>query len=162
MAQMLVDDQWVLGGGGEQGGIDQELLKLGPELLDRYGKDFAAAWNDILDQTEIQGDADGQAALSRAVRCLRRPSSPIDRLFTAIADETALTRDLGSGSEADTGTARNQPQDTADFAKGLARIGMQIAQRQIAKPGRHGGRAARRASIPAPTSRRSSGRSRLW
>ncbi|WP_292332518.1 type VI secretion system membrane subunit TssM, partial [Mesorhizobium sp.] len=28
IAQMLVDDRWVLGGGGEQGGIDQDLPKL--------------------------------------------------------------------------------------------------------------------------------------
>ncbi|RVA63114.1 type VI secretion system membrane subunit TssM, partial [Mesorhizobium sp. M7A.F.Ca.CA.001.08.2.1] len=45
IAQMLVDEQWVLGGGGEHGDINQQLLKLGPELLDRYGKEFAAAWN---------------------------------------------------------------------------------------------------------------------
>ncbi|OWK20703.1 hypothetical protein AJ88_27055 [Mesorhizobium amorphae CCBAU 01583] len=122
---MLVDDQWVLGGGGEQGGIDQELPKLGPELLDRYGKEFAAAWNAILDQLRFKAmlkDKPNYIALSAA----SSPGSPIDRLFTAIADETALTRDPGPGSEADAGTARNQPQDAADFARGLARIGLQI------------------------------------
>ncbi|WP_192182787.1 type VI secretion system membrane subunit TssM [Mesorhizobium amorphae] len=125
MGQMLVDDQWVLGGGGEQGGIDQELPKLGPELLDRYGKEFAAAWNAILDQLRFKAmlkDKPNYIALSAA----SSPGSPIDRLFTAIADETALTRDPGPGSEADAGTARNQPQDAADFARGLARIGLQI------------------------------------
>lgn len=130
VAQMLVDDQWVLGGGGEQGGIDQELLKLGPELLDRYGKEFAAAWNAVLDELRFKAmlkDKPHYIALSAAAS----PTSPIDQLFTAIADETALTREAGSGkssgAEAEAGTVQDQPQTSADIARGLARIGIQIA-----------------------------------
>ncbi|MBZ9761243.1 type VI secretion system membrane subunit TssM [Mesorhizobium sp. CA8] len=121
IAQMLVDDQWVLGGGGEQGGIDQDLPKLGPELIDRYGKEFAAAWNGVLDQLKLRAmlkDKPQHLALS----ALAAPDSPLDQLFTAIADETALTKD--SGAEKDIGTAQ---QDPASMAKGLARIGLQIA-----------------------------------
>ncbi|MCV3207168.1 type VI secretion system membrane subunit TssM [Mesorhizobium sp. YC-39] len=127
VAQMLVDDQWVLGGGGEQGGIDQELLKLGPELLDRYGKEFAAAWNAVLDELRFKAmlkDKPHYIALSAAAS----PTSPIDQLFTAIADETALTREAGrsgaSDAEPESGAV---PQKAADIAKGLARIGIQIA-----------------------------------
>ncbi|RWN29906.1 type VI secretion system membrane subunit TssM [Mesorhizobium sp.] len=130
IAQTLVDDQWVLGGGGEQGGIDQELLKLGPELLDRYGREFAAAWNGVLDKLKFKAmlkDKPRYIALSAAAS----PTSPIDQLFTAIADETALTREAGSGngfgSEAEAGVLQNQPQNAADVARGLARIGLQIA-----------------------------------
>ncbi|MET3577123.1 type VI secretion system protein ImpL [Mesorhizobium robiniae] len=128
IAQMLVDDQWVLGGGGEQGGIDQELLKLGPELLDRYGKEFTAAWNAVLDELRFKTmlkDKPHYFALSAAAS----PTSPIDQLFTAIADETALTREAGSNraSELVSGAVQNQPQTSADIAKGLARIGIQIA-----------------------------------
>ncbi|RVB77989.1 MULTISPECIES: type VI secretion system membrane subunit TssM [unclassified Mesorhizobium] len=122
IAQMLVDDQWVLGGGGEQGGIDQELLKLGPELLERYGREFAAAWNGVLDKLKFKAmlkDKPHYIALSAAAS----PTSPIDQLFTAIADETALTR--GAGSEAD--ALQDQTQNPADVARGLARIGIQIA-----------------------------------
>ena len=96
IAQMLVDDQWVIGGGGEQGGIDQELLKLGPELLDRYGKEFAAAWNGVLDKLKFKAmlkDKPHYIALSAAAS----PTSPIEQLFEAIADETALTRDAAAG-----------------------------------------------------------------
>ncbi|TPI42916.1 type VI secretion system membrane subunit TssM [Mesorhizobium sp. B3-1-9] len=121
IAQMLVDDQWVLGGGGEQGGIDQDLPKLGPELIDRYGKEFAAAWNGVLDQLKLKAmlkDKPQYLALS----AVAAPDSPLDQLFTAIADETALTKD--SAAEGDTGTAQ---QDPASMAKGLARIGLQIA-----------------------------------
>ncbi|MDX8507938.1 type VI secretion system membrane subunit TssM [Mesorhizobium captivum] len=120
MAQMLVDDQWVLGGGGEQGGIDQDLPKLGPELIDRYGKEFASAWNGALDRLKFKAmlkDKPQYIALSAAAS----PGSPLDRLFTAIADETALTMD-STVSE----TSAPQ-QDPASMAKGLARIGLQIA-----------------------------------
>lgn len=121
IAQMLVDDQWVLGGGGEQGGIDQDLPKLGPELIDRYGKEFASAWSGALDQLKFKAmlkDKPQYIALSAAAS----PDSPLDRLFTAIADETALTKD--NAAEDNAGTAE---QDPAGMAKGLARIGLQIA-----------------------------------
>ncbi|RUX47304.1 type VI secretion system membrane subunit TssM, partial [Mesorhizobium sp. M7A.F.Ca.US.014.04.1.1] len=77
IAQMLVDEQWVLGGGGEQGDINQQLLKLGPELLDRYGKEFAAAWNGVLGQLKFKAmltDKPHYIALSAAAS----PSSPMN------------------------------------------------------------------------------------
>ncbi|RWE30782.1 MAG: type VI secretion system membrane subunit TssM [Mesorhizobium sp.] len=122
IAQMLVDDQWVLGGGGEQGGIDQDLPRLGPELIDRYGKEFASAWSGALDQLKFKAmlkDKPQYIALSAAAS----PDSPLDRLFTAIADETALTKD---NTVSDGGASAAQ-QDPAVMAKGLARIGLQIA-----------------------------------
>lgn len=122
IAQMLVDERWVLGGGGEQGGIDQDLPKLGPELVDRYGKEFAAAWKGTLDQLKFKAmlkDKPQYIALSAAAS----PDSPLDQLFTAIADETALTKD-NTASEGETGIALKDP---AGMAKGLARIGLQIA-----------------------------------
>ncbi|TJW02615.1 MAG: type VI secretion system membrane subunit TssM [Mesorhizobium sp.] len=123
IAQMLVDDRWVLGGGGEQGGIDQELLKLGPELLDRYAKEFAAAWNGVLDQLRFKAmlkDKPQYIALSAAAS----QNSPIDQLFSAIADETALTR---QSQVANTDAATAGQPDAAAIARGLARIGIQMA-----------------------------------
>ena len=115
VAQKLVDDQWVIGAGGEQGGFDQELLRLGPELLDRYGKGFAAAWNGVLDRLKFKplaADKPDYLTLSAAAS----PTSPIIQLFEAIAQETALTREPQAQ-----GT-----QDTEDRAKGLARIGIEL------------------------------------
>lgn len=121
IAQMLVDEQWVLGGGGEQGGIDQDLPKLGPELVDRYGKEFAAAWKGALDQLKFKAmlkDKPHYIALS----AVASPGSPLDQLFTAIADETALTRgSTTSGDETSSGQ-----EDLASVAKGLSRIGLQV------------------------------------
>ncbi|MGX8009539.1 type VI secretion system membrane subunit TssM [Mesorhizobium sp. ORM8.1] len=122
IAQMLVDDRWVLGGGGEQGGIDQDLRKLGSKLIDRYGKEFAAAWNGVLDQLKFKAllkDKPDYLALS----AVAAPDSPLDQLFTAIAGETALTTE----NTAAEGENSAPQQDIASMAKGLARIGLQIA-----------------------------------
>ena len=123
IAQALVDDQWVVGSGGEQGGFDQELLKLGPELLDRYGKGFASQWNEALDRLKFKAmtaDKPQYLALSAA----GSPTSPIMQLFEAIARETALTR------ERDPGNSESSAKETTDRAKGLARIGIELATRK--------------------------------
>ncbi|WP_027035535.1 type VI secretion system membrane subunit TssM [Mesorhizobium ciceri] len=129
IAQTLVDDQWVLGGGGERGGIDLELPKLGPELLDRYGKEFATAWNSVLDSLKFKAMLKDKPHFI-ALSAVASPTSPIEQLFTAIADETALTRDAASGKDPGTGveggTVQGQSQDAASMARGLARIGIQI------------------------------------
>jgi type VI secretion system protein ImpL len=140
VAQKLVDDQWVIGAGGEQGGFEQELLRLGPELLDRYGKEFAAAWTTILDKLKFKAmsaDKPQYVALSAAAS----PTSPISQLFEAIAYETALTREAeagedpqppSNGSAASTvaGTVRGRGQNAEDRAKGLARIGIDAPTRK--------------------------------
>lgn len=123
VAQALVDDQWVIGSGGEQGGFDQELLKLGPELLDRYGKGFAAAWNDVLDRLKFKAmaaDKPQYLALSAA----GSPSSPLMLLFEAIARETALTQERNPAASQDS------DQEAAARTKGLARIGIELAARK--------------------------------
>lgn len=123
VAQALVDDQWVIGSGGEQGGFDQELLKLGPEILDRYGKSFAAAWNEVLDRLKFKAmaaDKPQYLALSAA----GSPSSPLMQLFEAIARETALTQERNPAASQDS------DQEAAARAKGLARIGIELAARK--------------------------------
>jgi type VI secretion system protein ImpL len=121
IAQMLVNDQWVVGAGGEQGGFDQELLRLGPQLLDRYSKEFTAAWNSVLDKLKFKPmstDKPKYLALSAAAS----PTSPIKQLFEAIAYETALTRAPDPGED----PARGRASDTGNLAKGLARIGIEL------------------------------------
>lgn len=134
LAQKLVDDQWVLGPGGEQGDVDQELRRLGPELLDRYGKEFAAAWNSVLDKLKFKvmsADKPQYLALSAAAS----PTSPIKQLFEAIASETALTRepepDEGSQILEDgTAGSATDTRNADDLAKGLARIGIDLPTRK--------------------------------
>lgn len=118
IAQRLVDEQWVIGAGGEQGNVEQELLRLGPELLDRYSNEFSGAWNGVLDRLKFKSmsaDKPEYLALSAA----GSPSSPLAQLFEAIARETALTR----GDTPGTGEAEAH-------ADGLARIGIELAGRK--------------------------------
>ena len=115
VAQKVIDDQWVIGG-GQLGGVEQELMRLGPEMLDRYSKDFVAAWNGMLDRLKFKplaADKPDYVALSAA----GSPTSPVRQLFEAVANETTLTR------------PPDTPRQSADDerARGLARIGIQLA-----------------------------------
>lgn len=123
-AQALVDDQWVIGSSGEQGGFDQELLKLGPELLDRYGKGFAAAWNEVLDRLKFKAMAADKPQYL-ALSATGSPSSPLMQLFEAIARETALTQERNPAAP-----SQDSGQEIAARAKGLARIGIELAARK--------------------------------
>jgi type VI secretion system protein ImpL len=117
IAQKLVDEQWVIGAGSEQGDVEQELLRLGPELLERYSNEFSGAWNGVLDKLKFKPmSADKPEYL--ALSATGSPSSPLAQLFEAIARETALTR----GSAA--------PSDNQIRADGLARIGIELAGRK--------------------------------
>ena len=125
IAQALVDDQWVIGSSGEQGGFDQELLKLGPELLDRYGKGFAAAWNEVLDRLKFKAMAADKPQYL-ALSAVGSPTSPLMQLFEAIARETALTQERNPAGPSVKTAIRKPP----TRAKGLARIGIELAARK--------------------------------
>lgn len=118
VAQKVMDDQWVVGAGGQQGGVEQELLRLGPEMLDRYGKEFSDRWNGLLDKLKFKplaADKPQYLALSAA----GSPNSPVRLLFEQIARETELTR------QGDIVTLSSS--EIEERAKGLARIGIVLA-----------------------------------
>src|SRR5690606_20068005 len=72
--------------------------RLGPELLDRYRKDFIAAWEKVLGNMKFKpmsADKPQYLTLSAA----SSPTSPLRRLFEAVRDETMLTRDPPEGSD---------------------------------------------------------------
>ncbi|HWK66921.1 MAG TPA: type VI secretion system membrane subunit TssM [Rhizobiaceae bacterium] len=121
IAQKLVDEAWVIGAGGERGAAEQEQLRLGPDLLEIYGKDFVAAWNGVLDRLKFKAmsqDKPQYLALSAAALA----TSPVRQLFEAISSETALTREAGPGEP-------SRPEGP-EFAAGLARIGIDLPTRK--------------------------------
>ncbi len=123
VAQRVAEDQWVLGEGGQLGGVDQELLRLGPAMLERYNKDFVAAWNRVLDRLKFKplaADKPQYVALTAAAS----PNSPIRSLFEAVASETALTQTTDARRTRRWPAARSCPH-RHQFAVG-----------QIAEPGR--------------------------
>ncbi|MBN9073325.1 MAG: type VI secretion system membrane subunit TssM [Rhizobiales bacterium] len=124
IAQRLVEDRWVLGGGAEQVGFDQDLAVLGPQLLERYGQDFASAWNDLLARLKFRNMADGKPDYP-ALAAAASSTSPVAALFQAVAEETALSREPADAS------AEPLDEKTAEAeARGLSRIGIQIASRK--------------------------------
>ncbi len=115
VARSLADEQWVIGAGGEQGSVEPELLRLGPELLDRYARDFAAAWNDMLGRLRFKSmTTDGPEYL--VLSAAGAPTSPVGQFFEAVAAETALTRPPQQGGA--------DPAQEQNLATGLARIGI--------------------------------------
>ena len=119
IAQKLADEQWVIGAGAETGGVEQELLRLGPELLERYGNDFTRTWNGVFDRLKFKPMAADKPEYL-ALSAVGSPSSPLAQLFEAIARETALTRQAGV-------TANDDGETLAD---GLARVGIELAGRK--------------------------------
>ncbi|WP_269932854.1 type VI secretion system membrane subunit TssM [Aminobacter sp. HY435] len=117
IAGRLTDDQWVVGTSTEQEEVVQELPRLGPDLLERYDREFAAAWNSALDRLKFQPMVADKAQFL-ALSAAGAPNSPIAQLFEAIARETALTR---SGDPASTDPARSD---------GLAAIGIEMPGRK--------------------------------
>lgn len=90
VAEKLVDDQWVLGELGQQSGIEQQFGRLGPELLERYRKDFIAEWERVLANLKFRPmSADKPQYLTLAAAS--SPTSPIRLLFESLTRETMLT-----------------------------------------------------------------------
>jgi type VI secretion system protein ImpL len=124
IADRLDQDQWVFGGGNEQGAIDEELLRIGPELLDRYSKDFAAAWNGALDRLnfkEMSSDKPRYTALS----AVASPSSPVRLLIEAVARETALMAEPMDAEQ-----VGDDDDALAARVAGLSRLGIQLPTRK--------------------------------
>ncbi len=106
----------MIGAGGEQGGFDQELLRLGPELLDRYGKGFRRSLERCPRQTEVQAAGGGQAGLSCA----------LGRRVPDIADHSAFRGDRAGNRIDARAPGPGDAETTEDRAKGLARIGIEL------------------------------------
>lgn len=126
VAQNLVEDRWVFGAGGAQADNEAELQRVGPELVDRYAKEYVAAWQAVLDKLKLKDMAAGKPeylALSAAAA----PGSPLMRLFEAAAGEMVPTRERTADGDDAAGTPGEPASQAADRARGLARIGLKFA-----------------------------------
>jgi type VI secretion system protein ImpL len=122
VATRVVEDQWIMGAGGQQVGVEQQLKRLGPLLLDRYSKDFVAAWTDMLDELKLKPmteDSPQYASLAAASSA----TSPIRLLVEAISRETGVTRVDEGAAESDEAAKKR-----AAMVEGLARIGLDLSQ----------------------------------
>ena len=138
-ARRFEDNRWVLGDYGDQTAIDNQLANLGPELLERYGRDFVAAWEGMLDNLELQPMA-ADKPYYRALGALGAPTSPLVVLVEEVARETELAKAEDEGQPGAV-AAKSDGSVVAEVANavktrisdrlgGLSRIGLDIAVRK--------------------------------
>ena len=129
IAGALKADAWVFGDANGQASVESDLARLGPELLDSYGADFARAWNSMLANLKFKPfskDKPRYVTLSAAAAS----GSPIEKLFEAVARETDLTREpdaVDIAASAGPGTGPQTPLTSEERARGLAMIGIEDA-----------------------------------
>ena len=145
VAQKIEDDKWVLGKYGEEAGVEDQLKRLGPDLLNRYTNDFLAAWTKVLDNIRLRPMAADKPNYTALGIASAPRLSPIFLLMKAISDETELTQafaqDPAAGAagtvagvvaQAKAGTgiagaaANAVGSQIYNMSSGLTRIGLQI------------------------------------
>ena len=116
VADKLLAEQWVLGDLAQQEGIESQFSRLGPELLERYRRDFIAEWDRALDSFRLKRlSADKPKYV--ALQVASGPLSPIRAVFESIAKETKLTEEREAAPAEDPAA---QMGDVAERAKKLA------------------------------------------
>ncbi|MBN9028668.1 MAG: hypothetical protein BGO05_13400 [Rhizobiales bacterium 63-7] len=117
VADKMLAEQWVLGEFAQQEAVESQFSKLGPELLERYRRDFIAAWDGALGSFRLKrmsADKPDYVALQIA----SGPLSPIRAVFESIAAETKLTQERAPPPATDNGDAALG--EIAEQAKKLA------------------------------------------
>ena len=93
VGDQLRRDQWVLGDAGSSAEVEQRLVRLDRDLLDRYRAEFISAWSKVLDNltlTSMVADKPRYAALQTAASA---QGSPLLELVKSVDQETRLTRE---------------------------------------------------------------------
>ncbi|MDO5622822.1 MAG: type VI secretion system membrane subunit TssM [Paracoccus sp. (in: a-proteobacteria)] len=118
-------DQWVLGDLASSVEIEGRLARLDRDLMDRYRRDFIAAWNRVLDNltlTSMVADKPQYAALGTAASAT---SSPLLELVKGVADQTRLSREYEQLAG-----MTDEPATDGSVAGGVAgAVGQQLASR---------------------------------
>ncbi|WP_255471011.1 type VI secretion system membrane subunit TssM [Paracoccus sp. M683] len=126
VGQKLRDDQWVLGDLANRAEIEDRLNRLDRDLMERYRREFKAAWDQVLNNlalTNLSADKPRYQVLEAAVSA---SASPVLALVKAVDAETRLTREF-EGIDADAVAAMNGGGDAAGAAG--AQVGNAVADR---------------------------------
>lgn len=108
VAERLEQDRWVMSAGGEAVGVEERLRRLGPDLLERYSREYMAAWTDMLEELRLKPLSAGEPDFP-ALATASASDSPLRRLVEAVAGETQVTAAAGGfdgGAEAIEGLSR--------------------------------------------------------
>lgn len=149
VAQKIEDDQWVMGEYAKQADVEDQIKRLGPELMQRYTNDFINAWNKVLKNVKFRPMAADKPNYTALGIASAPRLSPIFLLMKAIDDETQLTKAFEDDGKGGSGGTGGQAKKLAEQAKsgqgaagaaagvlgqyvynrtsGLARVGLYIA-----------------------------------
>jgi len=92
IAEQLQRDNWVLGDIGKLPAITSQFNNLPRDLLNIYGRDFGAAWNQALDKLRLRSITADRPKYT-VLSAVAAPTSPLRQLLESINNEIALTRE---------------------------------------------------------------------
>ena len=136
VAAKLESEHWVMGDAGKQSGVESQFERLGPELLDRYSRDFIASWEGALDNLKLRSISQDKPDYQVLAAVSSEATSPLRQLLESVKAETALTQERDEpAAGADAAAASTTAEDAAkkialqvpDPSGGLARIGIKLA-----------------------------------
>ena len=114
MGETLSTEQWVLGSYADEAKIEDQLIALGPALVDRYTNDWIETWDGILSNLKARPMSTDKPTYQTLAAAGAPRSSPFTLLAEQVMLETALTEDF---------------QDPSSVEAGLSNAGGDIARR---------------------------------
>ncbi len=135
VAAKLESEHWVMGDAGLQSGVEGQFQRLGPELLDRYSRDFIESWEKTLGNLKLRPVSADKPDYQVLAALSSEATSPLRQLLESIKAETALTQEREEPAPATAGEQAGAAAETAgkvagtirDASGGLARIGINLA-----------------------------------
>jgi type VI secretion system protein ImpL len=157
VAQKLENEQWVMGDQAAAAKVNEQLARLGPQMLSRYREDYLQAWEAMLDNIKLTPMAADKPAYVALGAASSRATSPILRLTEAIVAETRLTAeppaaDSALGALAENSALASKAAEelkalTLHRQSGLKRIGLDLVL-EAGKSQRRAGAAGGGAAAP--------------
>jgi type VI secretion system protein ImpL len=121
VADRLKAEQWVMGEASQEAEQVSGLEALGPELVDRYNRDFIETWEKLLGNLKLKSISQDQPDYPVLAAASDEETSPIRKLMETVGSETALGQSGGDSST---------DMDAA-MIDGLARIGLVHRKSQL-------------------------------
>lgn len=99
MGDTLATEQWVLGTYADTAKIEDQLVELGPELLDRYTADWIDAWDGMLNNLKARPMSTDKPTYQTLAAAGAPRSSPFTLLAEQVLRETSLTAEFSEPAE---------------------------------------------------------------
>lgn len=140
VARKLENEQWVMGEQAAAAKVDEQLARLGPQLLQRYRDDYLAAWEAVLTNIKLAPMAADKPVYQALGAASSATTSPILKLVEGITTQTRLTQapaeatgietvldDAEAGADALDAAGQLLTDRLTARVSGLQRIGLDLA-----------------------------------